>query len=361
MEGKKVWLWHDADGNGRVDDAELTPTQAPGRVFTYFGENWVEGPSYLAVNALGREVWRLAPASFDQQGNPVFKEWKKVLTDPVFEARAAGSADPVHGGNELADVYDYAWHLADGSDTAGFYVQARGASFDANYGSHQKLSYFAPQADGSFRLKWRVGRSALRWTARRGEIYGAMKVGRAINGLVSVIDQTRCGVLLYTQDGLYVDTLFADERRLPKSKTGLYSLPGESFSGTIFPNAANGRIYFGTGKFTPMLFEMEGWSLTENPVKPLTTVQEKVTLAAAQVSEPPEIALTLRGGAGQSACGPVFACAGGQSGAGWFDDRVGIVLSRAFQGGRGPECGGEVLVRSGASLSSLACPLIGGI
>ena len=47
-----------------------------------------------------------------------------------------------------------------------------------------------------------------------------------------------------------------------------------------------------------LLFDVEGWSLQENPVRPLTTVQPTVSIAAAQIATPPEIALSLRGGAG---------------------------------------------------------------
>src|SRR5438874_2526993 len=54
------------------------------------------------------------------------------------------------------------------------------------------------------------------------------------------------------------------------------------------------------GKDTPLIFEAEGWSLTENPVRPLTTVQRTVKISAAQIASPPEIALSVRGGAGSA-------------------------------------------------------------
>ncbi|MCX7010795.1 MAG: hypothetical protein NTY53_26730 [Kiritimatiellaeota bacterium] len=62
------------------------------------------------------------------------------------------------------------------------------------------------------------------------------------------------------------------------------------------PNRDNGKIYFAMGKYTPMLFEAEGWSLKENPVRPLTTVQRTVKISAAQIGSPPEITLSVRGG-----------------------------------------------------------------
>jgi len=293
------FLWHDANGNGIAEDDEMTPAQMPGNLMTYHGQNWLEDLSFLAIGQGSRDVWRLTPEGFDKHGNPIFKEWKKVLTDPTFEARAKGVVDAIYGGNESGDNFSSDWMQADGSLKEGFWVQARsGFNFDANTGSQHKLSYYAPDKDGSFKQKWRVGRTALQWTARRGEIYGAMRIHRPINGLISVIDQTRCGVLLYTQDGLYVDTLFPDGRSLPVDKGGIYLLPGEFFVGSVFPNEENGKIYFCLGKYTPLLFEAEGWSLKENPVKPMKSVQKTVTLSSSQIASPPEIALSIRGGAG---------------------------------------------------------------
>ena len=300
-EGKdaKYSFWSDANGNGVVEDSELTPTQIPGNFFSYHGQNWLEDLTYLAVNMGGRDLWRLSPAEFDQHGNPIFKEWTKVLTDPVFEAKSKGLVDALYGGNEVGDRFSSDWMQADGSLKEGFYVQARsGYSFNANEGSEHKISYYAPDKDGSFKQKWRVGRSALQWTARPGEIYGAMRIHRPINGILSVTDQSRCGIVLYTQDGLYVDTLFPDSKRVSVAKGGLFLLPGEYFTGSIFPNKNNGKVYLGLGKYTPTFFETEGWSLKESPVKALKSLPKKITLASSQISTPPEIALTIRGGAG---------------------------------------------------------------
>jgi hypothetical protein len=47
-----------------------------------------------------------------------------------------------------------------------------------------------------------------------------------------------------------------------------------------------------------MIYEARGWSLTDNPVKPLDSVQKTVEISAAQIAAPPEIALSVRGGAG---------------------------------------------------------------
>jgi len=298
---KQIFAWHDANGNGKVDDEELAPLDGPQRVFSYHGQNWLPDLSLAAIEIGGDSVWRLAPDGFDAHGNPIFTKWQKLLTDPVFVARAAGQADAAHGGNELAESYSSDWALVDGTMEKGFYVQARGGKgFNANEGAQYKVSRYVPDGKGGYALQWRVGRAALQGPAKPGEMYGAMRIAAPINGLVSVIDQSRCGVLLYTEDGLYVDTLFADSRVLPKDLSGLYSQPGEFFAGNIYPDKDNGKIYVALGKFTPLLFEAEGWSLRENPARPITTLPKSVMLTAAETATPPEIALSLRGGAGKA-------------------------------------------------------------
>ena len=292
-------FWHDANGNGRVDDEELTPTEIPAGALVYHGQNWLEDLSLLAPAQGGQDVWRMAPSGFDAHGNPIFQSWTKVLTDSVFAARSAGKVDAVHGGNELADKFTSDWMGADGSPESGYYVQARGGkNFSANEGPQHKISRYVPDGHGGYTMKWRVGRSALQWIARPGEMYGGMRIQKPINGWISVMDQSRCGILLYTDDGLYVDTLFPDGRRFNKQTAGLYPQPGEFFAGQVVPNRSNGKIYLAMGKYTPLLYEVEGWSLRQNPVRSLTTVQRTVSIAASQMASPPEIALALRGGSG---------------------------------------------------------------
>jgi len=294
-EGKdaKYSFWHDANGNGKVEDDELTPTQLPGNFFTCHGQNWLENLSFLGINMGGRDVWRVSPEGFDTHGNPIFKEWTKALTDPIFEARSKGVVDALYGGNEVGDRFSSDWTQADGSPD-GIYVQARsGYSFNANEGAQHKISFYAPDKDGNYQQKWRVGRTALQWTARSGEMYGGMRIHRPINGILTVTDQSRCGILLYTQAGMYVDTLFPDGKRVSVAKGGLFLLPG-----SVFPNKENGKIYLGLGKYTPTFFETEGWSLKETPVRPIQTLQKTVSLSSSQIATPPEIALTIRGGAG---------------------------------------------------------------
>ncbi len=298
QQDKKYSFWNDANNNGAADAEELRPAEVPKGVLTYHGQRWLADLSYVAPAMGGQEVWRLAPESFDAHGNPVFQNWQKVLTDPVFAARTAATANALHGGNELSDNFSSDWMQVDGSMKDGFYVQARGGrNFDANRGPQHKVSRYVPDGKGGFALKWRVGRSVLGGAPRRGELTGGMRLFKPVNGLLTVVDQSRSGLFLYTEDGLYVDTLFPPGER---KGTGVYQQPGEFFAGSVFPDPASGRIFYGSGKYTPLLYEMQGWTLSENPVRRLTSLPKDVSIRSSEVASPPEMALSLRGGAGKA-------------------------------------------------------------
>lgn len=323
VDNKTEYLtWHDANGDGAITADECAPMALPGRVLRYHGSQWLDDLSLVSLMQEGRSVQRLAPDSFDAHGNPVFSAFRLLLTDPVFEARAAGTADAVHGGNELAEIFTSDWAMADGSMEEGFYVHARGGpSFSANYGSQFKLSRYVPDGKGGFSLKWRTGRAGLGSIAEPGEVAGAIHLRRPLNGLVSVIDQSRCGVLLYTTEGLYVDTLFPDGRAFSNQVVGIYSLPGEFFGGAVYPDRATGRINFSFGKFSPQIFTADGWSLRDNPVRALPELQKTVQLDSKHTAPARDIAVSLRGGAGKALVADVSPALGGAvldgSRAGW--------------------------------------------
>lgn len=295
-EGDRWLFWSDADGDGAISDAEKRPCDLPPGVLTYHGQKWLPGLSYLAVGQGTRDVWRLDPERFDAHGNPVFSRWRKVLEDPVFAARRAGTATALDGAHELADDFGSDWMQADASPAGDVWVQARGGrNFSANFGAQHKISHYAPDGKGGMRLVWRAGRTDLLHDGARGAILGAMRIFRPIGGLLSVIDQTRSGVLLFTEDGLYVDTLFAPETF--RGDQGVYRQGGEFFVGTIYGNRDDGAVYYAAGKCMPLLYRMEGWTLAGNPVRRLDTLPASVPLRLADIADPPEMALALRGGA----------------------------------------------------------------
>ena len=296
-----VFAWHDANNDGHMQEDELSPLPWPGNLCTYHGQKWSGALQLLGLGMGGRDGFRLAPSSFDAHGNPVFTRWETVVHDTVFDVIANGTADAAHGANELATDFNSDWMQLDGNPSDGYVVQARGGnSLSANVGAQYKVSRYVPDGQGGMRMKWRVGRSFFAGSDR-GAFVGAMRVFAPMNGIVSVIDQTRSGVALYTDDGLYVDTLFPGEWY--REEIGVYRQPGEFFVGTIYPDRKTGRIYYGGGKFTPVLYELENWSLTENPVRKLADSdfeKPEISFDASQIADAPEFALNFRGGAGKA-------------------------------------------------------------
>jgi hypothetical protein len=295
--------WHDANGDGQLQPEEYqnNPTTLPGH-FRYWGEQWLDDLSLVKLQEGTPDAWRIAPAGFDKFGNPIYdgKGWTKLLTDTVYAARKAGTADALHGANEVEDAFGNDWQMLDGSMQEGFYVNARGGPYfgGANEGAQYKISRYIPDGKGGFQMKWRVGRTAF-GVAQPGQIYGSIYVTKPINGLVGIQDSSMGLFHVYSEDGLFVDTLFADGRRFRPEQGGTYWLSGENFSGMSFLNRRNGKVYVAMAANQPCtLFEIEGWGKNQSPVRRLTTVDTQVSIASAQIAAPPEIALKIRGGAG---------------------------------------------------------------
>ena len=295
---------------GTVKDAP----EAPRGVFTYHGQNFIDDLSYLAIAMESKDVWRAVP-SFAANGDVTYGKWEKVLTDPVFAAVEDGKATALFGGNELAKSFSSDWMQADGTPDGDIYVQASGGpNYSANFRPQHKITRYVPDGKGGYRLKWRVGRTKLPGNPlARGEIAGGMRITRPINGILSVIDQSRSGVFLYTEDGIYIDTLFAGD-----AGDGVYVQPGEFFVGLVYPNKANGKIYYGSGKYTPFVYEMEGWDLETNPVKalPLAKASRTVKLTTSETADPAPEALRIRQLSGQAKFVDFMPAVNGWDGAG---------------------------------------------
>ncbi len=295
------YLWRDRNGDGRVEPDEYRPyaIDCPKGTLRYFGETWFDDLSLVAIGQYTSDIWRLPPTGFDERGTPQYDTdgWRKLLTDEIFTARDAGTATALHGGNEVAANFNSDWAsiVQAGRD---FYVSARsGPDFSANQGGQYKLSRYVAGADGVPHQRWRVGRVALAGTAQPGEVYGPIYCSAPLNGIVSVIDNSRAGIVLYTDDGLYVDTLFPDDHLVSHDAMGAYWQPGEFFAGNVYANRDNGKIYLAMGKAMPQIFEAQGWSTTQSPVHPITALDATVRLDADAISPPPAAALQLRGGA----------------------------------------------------------------
>ena len=86
------FTWHDVKGDGRIHEADYrgNPLAMPALI-RYHGNQWLDDLSLIAINQGGRDVWKLVPSSFDARGNPIFKQWEKLLTDSVFDAPRRGN------------------------------------------------------------------------------------------------------------------------------------------------------------------------------------------------------------------------------------------------------------------------------
>ena len=55
-------------------------------------------------------------------------------------------------------------------------------------------------------------------------------------------------------------------------------------------------MYYASGKYTPYLYEIEGWTSTENPFRPVPRHTNFVTLSAEDIADPPDSRSVVRPG-----------------------------------------------------------------
>ncbi len=290
--------WHNATGSGEIDGG--VPFSFPSQP-RYWGEKWLDDLSLVVIENGGRSLWRLPVARFDALGNPVYEssDWKRLLTDSVKEQIFHHQADPLHGGNEVSDRFVSAWDSVDGSMERGFYVNSyggpacgTGVDSSGRYGSETKVSFYSPDGKGGFRIRWRVGRKAF-GLAKPGEIYGPLHVTAPVNGVLGVQDGN--GLYhLFTDDGLYIDTLLVDCYARAKPFGGVYSLGGELFNGYHFLNKSNGKAYLAMGRNSAEFFEIQGLSRDRNGIERIPGLEGGTQITADQIAPADERALRVR-------------------------------------------------------------------
>jgi hypothetical protein len=305
--GEKSW-WHDANGDGEVQPVEHADNPANLPSDNWWGHIFLDDLSLVVTEQTGwlqgRRVQRLAPSWFDEHGNPVYDgyAWETLLTDSVYEAKSEGTADALYGRNEVAEGWG-GWERVAGSMEDGFYVadssgpgnpggiDTAGATF-----SQFKLSRYVPAAEGGFEMLWRVGRKAWR-LLEPGQVYGTHHVGEAVHGLVGTFDSN--GLYhVYTDEGLYVDTLMMDAFRHGVETGGMYSHSGESWFGQHFLHPETGVVYLLLNRTALGVYEVKGWE--PGLVSPLELETTTVSLRAAHMRRANEHALDVRGGAGEA-------------------------------------------------------------
>ena len=299
---QKRYLWHDANGDGKLQENEYLqqPLNEPARL-RYWGERWLDDLSLVVIGSGTNDAWRLAPSGFDDKGNPIYDgtRWQKLLTDTVMAARNDHTADPLHGANELADHFTTSWDCLDGAMNRGFWLASYGGQHWAEgldstgiIGAQTKISYYAPDGKGGFPMKWRVGRKA--WNiAKPGELYGILHITAPINGIVGAEDGN--GVFhLFTDDGLYIDTLMVDWARHRYPQGGIYNVGSEFFNGYTFLNRDNGKVYLAMGRNAAQFYEVPGWTRTQNGIQRLTSLPKSVTLTDADIAPTDDHAVRAR-------------------------------------------------------------------
>jgi hypothetical protein len=74
------WTWHDADGDGAVDRAELTWFRRPGAgKYAVLGMNVDERGNVLYCDQDSRSIWEMPLSGLDAQGNPLY-DWRRART-----------------------------------------------------------------------------------------------------------------------------------------------------------------------------------------------------------------------------------------------------------------------------------------
>lgn len=294
--------WSGTDGYRKAISREASDRAVELPIpMSYWGGKWFDDLSLVMLADGGRYAWRIVPARFDAQGNPVFRndDWKKILTDPFTEALAQGGSDPLRGGNELLPGPD--WKDIVAMPDGGLIVAAtagpawpEGIDSSGSSGSQVKITRYLPSDDGHFRLAWRTGRKAF-GLAQPGEMYSVLRASAPINGLLAVEDGNGL-VHVFTDDGLYVDTLLVDQYRRDPKKGGVYVLGGELFNGYAFLNKRNGNVYLAIGRDAGTLYRVDGWTGTGSIVSTIESLPPEVTLTAKDTAPAPSFALRVRQG-----------------------------------------------------------------
>ena len=314
-DGQGGKWWHDENGDGAVEENEKTGDAGFAK-YSFWGDNWLEDLSLAALDGADGRTWlRLAPTSYDAHGNPVFRgtDWQKLLTDPVFAARAEAknASFAAHSGQivraaraEVSDSFTD-WARIVGVPGRTLYIadangpgNAGGIDTAGGHGSQFKLSRYDAGQNG-YGLRWRVGRKAFRLAAP-GEVYASQQMGDPVYGIVGVFDSN--GLYhLYSQDGLCLDTLMIDPFRhgmtgAVAERAGAYIFGGESWYGKNYLDPKTGRVLLLMGRAQYSLYDVPNWK--PGFVKPLVFAAPTVTLRAAQIAPPTELALAARGGIG---------------------------------------------------------------
>ncbi len=237
-----AFVWTDLNGDGKAQPEEFTvePTSVPAQVRNYWGPSVDDDLGFWGTQ--NNKVFHIAVKEFRPDGTPVYprpSECKPFLTSPD---RRFAHAMPTDGGVYVLDL-----PAGDGSGpTAG------------------AVSRYS--ADGRCLWSYRKAWLEFAWDAplfQPGYVIGAMKfIGKAkldsgieligVNGYPGQFN-------LLTDGGLWVAALCHDNRYGPLA--GPNTVWPENFSGFLFRNKNNGKVYLIAGDSDTRIWEVTGLDL----------------------------------------------------------------------------------------------------
>ena len=315
------FVWHDGNNDGTwlrkdplnpnangPDWSELRPFTfndiLPG--WDYFYDAVQDDLSYMGSDSK-QGWWQWEVTAWDAYHNPIYAASPTLLlNDPVLFARAHFNAttmkspcpscnglDPTRGGNELATTggagcgprasarFTNSSHTAlmtsHGAQGSEFFP---GGCFSQDSCPQWKLSYYEKNSSGSFVMKWRLGRAGIakatgagqfnngKPDTRAGTGFQPMTVHPLIGNTIALNDMMRAGVLIYSVEGLYVDTLFTPPGGAPGyrkdfrfGQATVYAAPGEYFAASqAFVDPDTNKVHITWGKTSVEGFEVDGWT-----------------------------------------------------------------------------------------------------
>ncbi|MBN1418241.1 MAG: hypothetical protein JXP34_05655, partial [Planctomycetes bacterium] len=266
------WMatWADRNGDGCAIASELVVTMAPiprgaplpepAGIADFDEEMRLLVPSPWGPPSGG--IWRVPAAEWLEETIPVYR-WD--LAVPVAEA-SGDSPTSIPSGPRIARASDEA-----------VYAIVEAPVSDPERSGRPPLSRLERHDIASATRRWGVGRPAGGF-ARPGEVYRLTGISGVAGGFVFASDESG-QERVWSEDGLFVDSLLDDMRRDPLP--GPNALSGASRGGIVFRHPRTGKVYLAAGGDAIHIWEIRGLA----PIAPIAgTVRLPADRAAARAA-----------------------------------------------------------------------------
>jgi len=273
LSGTKTLWWLDRNGDTFIQEDELAIQPVATALRNYWGP-WVDDDLSF-WNNWGNAVFHVSPSDWLSSGAPVYP--KPVEQKPLFKA--------------LGDQVHYV--MPDGD--ALYLLEQSGGNIQTGTGTRwSAVSRYT--LDGKRRWAYRnvwLGFGLDAPLAKPGDVVGAMK----FIGKVKLGDRlTLIGVNGYfgqfnllSSDGLWVASLCKDNRYGPKADST--TVWPENFSGHLFRNRDDGKVYLIAGDTDARIWEVTG-------LDAIRTAEARFALSEGDHTKAIEVASRRRGAAG---------------------------------------------------------------